>query len=239
METLLKNEAEFIRFARAVLQKPETDEVLVAFLAARRKYSPEIPRNLEVVAREILKDVNRDYLLQKIRKLATVGFYSDMGKVLPTSCFALYIDVNPKSTMKAAALFGREAMDQMRTLAVSETKAYGFFRNIDARLFSAMQRSGSKNHPYWCVDIDIKEPSTVSAASDHIGAENIVWTSETHGGYHLLVRKNGETGRKLFAEPLPPHLADKIEVKKTAATPIPGTLQGGHLVRRFRMVNKK
>ena len=53
---------------------------------------------------------------------------------------------------------------------------------------------------------------------------HIKFVSETHGGYHVIVNRNKETGKIIHL-----HIKDMpcVEIMRDPMTVIPGTIQGG------------
>ena len=230
MKSLLKNRKMLTAFVKTVVPPLQGDEVFIALLAARKKYFPDLPRSQEIVAREIIRRNDVDYLIRKIRKLSVVGFYEEDRQEIPPQAFAVYFDLNPKSCLKAFRLFANEVNAQLYDAVVGEPN-FNFFKKLDIHLFSAIHRSNS-HHYYWCIDIDDKTKDTLVESVSFVGKENVAWISETCNGFHLIVKRNEVTGKKLFLHGLPATLTSKVTIKKAALTPVPGTLQGGFLVRQ-------
>lgn len=231
METILAEECLTRSFLTKTLIPLENDEVFLAFLAARKKYCPTLSHSYEIISRLVIRESNVEEILKKLRRMALVGDYTDLGQPIPTNSFALYIDLNPKSTLRAIRLFKHEVDAQLYTAIVSRVPDYNYFKKVDVKLFSALHRSDAPRHPFWCIDMDQKDLSILHDTLNFVEKENVAWISETHGGYHLIIKRNEATGKKLFGKGLPKNLKGKAEVKKEATTPVPGTLQGGLLVK--------
>lgn len=62
-----------------------------------------------------------------------------------------------------------------------------------------------------------------SGRSEPTNLINIKWISETHGGYHVIVERNDESGKIIYNDirGMP-----NVEILKEPMTPIPGVLQG-------------
>lgn len=235
LESLLVDEALAARFIEKVIPKLECDEVLIALLSARRKYDQTLSTSHEILARKIIRDNNVEKIVQDLRKLSTVGFYLDNEKPIPQTAFAVYIDLNPKSVLKAFTLFSREINNLLYDCIVTQNADYQTLKHIDLKLFSAIHRSNARTRPFWCLDIDKKDPALLEELVATLGKQNVIWVSETHSGFHLIAERNKETGTRLFKEGLPPAMRSAVETKKEPTTPVPGTLQGGVLVKQVKL----
>jgi hypothetical protein len=229
------NEALTVKFIEKMVPKLERDEVLVALLAARKKYSPVLSKSHEVVARELIRDCTLEHVLQKIRKISVVGHYLDAGKIIPTDAFALYIDLNPKSVIRAVAPFFKEVNALLYQAMVTGTPDYNTIKRIDMKLFSCIHTSNSARPPYWDLDIDEKDYALLEKTVAYVGEENVSWIIESHGGFHIIVPRTQTTGIRIFKCGLPAPLKTKVSVEKEVTVPVPGTLQGGFMVREVRL----
>jgi len=230
LKSLLVEENYLRQFIEEAIPELKNDEVLIILLAARKKYFSKLTRSQEVVARSILRRNDAQYIIGKIKRLAVSGCFFDQDKPIPPKALVAYIDLNPKSTIKAFNHFAREVLSQLY-IATTGNINYNYFKKLDVKLFSAIHKSNTSDHPYWCIDIDQKNLAVLQGIITFINPENVVWVSETRNGYHVIVRRNAETGEKLFRYGLPSKLKENVELKKEALTPIPGTLQGGFLVK--------
>jgi len=249
-ENLLVDEEELHKFVDKVVPRLSGDEVLTAILAARRKYSPVITRSEELVAYAILKNSSYSYLERRLKRLGYVnGLYVDYKRtppvIIPPEAFVMYIDLHPKSTLKACHKLVSELWNDVLSV-VSNPEAKAKFVNTDRHWFSAVCRSQSRK-PYYLIDVDEKNGEALDELRELL-EKDIIWISETRGGYHIIANnenpevrifcKNGElhisTERKKW---------EKLELRNKAIievqyhqcqTPIPGSLQGGWLVREVK-----
>jgi hypothetical protein len=227
------------KIARAFIEKTvpplKNDEVLVALLSARRKYDPALSASQEILAREIIRDNDVEKIIQELRKLSTVGFYLDRGKPISQTAFAMYIDLNPKSILKAFALFNREINNLLYEGIITKNADYQTLKHIDLKLFSAIHRGNARTRPFWCLDIDKKDFTLLKELVAILGKQNVPWVSETCNGFHLIVERNETTGELLFKEGLPLTIKSVVTINKEPTTPVPGTLQGGVLVKQVKL----
>lgn len=226
--TLLKDETAIRKFVDNVVPEIKDDEILLIFLAARSKYAPGIRMKTDIVRREIVKRKDRELILKKIRRLSIVDkLYTDnYGKILPEHSFVIYFDLNPKSTMKAYLGLQKQMSQTVYDIAVGHKKLESMKR-IKNALMSELHKCNS-NKPYLLADIDIKDKNKLYLTEilSTIPFEDIKAITETKNGYHIIVNKTKNTGRILYTMK-----KDYLEMKKEVMTPVPGTLQGGFLVK--------
>mgnify|MGYP000571889352 CR=1 FL=1 len=233
MSTLLKDEELLKSFCDRVLPELKDDEVLLSVLIARKKYGA-FSKSERVLDRVILKDSSPDYVLRKIRKLSFVEscyYDSKAEREVSSDVMVIYIDVQPKSFLRAFSILSREVGEWTYQAIVSEDFDRGVFKRLDSKLFSALARSTSRQ-PYYLLDIDSKDSKTLREVVDLLG-EEVVWISETRGGYHVIVNRSKEMGSLIYSR-----LSTRKEIEistKQGLTPAPGTLQGGFLVRRVEL----
>lgn len=229
VDTLLINEDILREFCISCVPKLENDEVLIAMLAARKKYGG-VSRSQEMLDKLIIKRSDADYIVRKMRKFCYVeGCYVDSktGEELSRRCMAVYIDLIPRHATDAVRIFNNETYKWLFEVLNGGIDS-SIFRKIDSKLFSAIARSSSRR---WCcvIDIDSDDKSILDKVIESVG-DYIFWISKTRGGYHVLVRYDKEVGRIIYNEL---NKYDCIEVfRKQAMTPVPGTLQGGFVVKK-------
>lgn len=229
-EYLLYDEQYVAEFAEAVLPELKKDEVLLLYMAARKKYGG-VSRSHELLSRKILKDTSPGYFLSKVKQLADVGgIYSDKatGEILPARSLAVYVDIMPKSTMNAFKTFNNDMLVWLYENLHSSSFDQTLFRHMDRKLFSAIHRSNSRK-PYWIIDLDKDDYDLCMGIVSGYEKEDIVWISKTHGGYHIIVKRNNNSARMIRTL-----LEDNMYVVDVGheATPVPGTYQGGAKVKR-------
>ena len=163
--------------------------------------------------------------------------------------FSLYVLPEPRSCIRAYKEFTKNINEWMYSDLVGTVKNLENYRKMDTKLFSAIHRNKSRSN-YFIFDIDVKDEQMLSdfhskLLENEINEESIRYTSETHGGYHVILDRNEATGTfvhkfksgkiKMF-EPLGISFTNTyIELRKETMTPVCGTLQGGFLVKEHKI----
>ncbi len=246
--SLLVDEEETKRFITRVLLPLENDEVYITVLTARKKYCHAIASSMEVVNRDIIRSNDINKITRKIRKMSIVeGIYTDKnGDIIPQEAFSLYVLPEPRSTLKALKDFNKNINEWMYSDLVGAVKNLDYYRNIDTKLFSAIHSNKSRSN-YFIFDIDIKDEELLldfhdALTDNNINNDSIKWVSDTHGGFHIILERDKDTGifvqlfktRKIkLSERFDISFTNTyIELRKEMMTPIPGCLQGGFLVKQ-------
>jgi hypothetical protein len=220
-------------FINKVLAPLEDDEVYILLLNTRKKYcKEELSRSEEVLGRELVRDNDIPKIIRKIRKIAcTDGVYVDRNTLKPVhaNCMVLYMLLDPRSTLKGYGEFISNVNKWIYESFKGESNLE-FYRRIDTKLFSAIHKSRSRPL-YRVIDIDKKDEGILDKVTSLLEG-NIRHIMETHGGYHITVDKNNETGRIIY-EKISGHMVD-IEILDEPMNPLPGTLQGGFKVKGIR-----
>ncbi len=237
--TLIENETETINFINKVIKPLENDEVYLTLLCARKKYCASITSSEEVLNREIIRSNDINKILRKFKKSSIVeGIYTNKNdNEIPKDAMALYILLDPRSTLKAYTEFNKIINEWMsEDLRNSNTileRDLSLYRRIDLKLFSAIHKSRSRPL-YFIVDIDKKDEELLNFAISFESIKPYIkWISETHGGYHIILERNDITGKYIYS--LQSNHLPYIEILKEPMTPIPGTLQGGFLVKEIKI----
>lgn len=233
MKDLIYNIEEVKDFINRVLVPLEDDEVFLLLLNTRKKYCPmELSRSEEVLGREIVRDNDIEKVFRKIRKISCAdGVYVDRNtlKPVPIYCVALYVLLDPRSTLKG---YGEFIEDMNRWIYESfkgESKNLELYRRIDIKLFSAIHKNRARGL-YFIIDIDKKDEVILDKITELLKG-HIKWVSETHGGYHVIVNRNNETGTIIYKNITG---MEYVEILKDPITPVPGVLHGGFQVRGVR-----
>ncbi len=217
-------------FAKRILMKLEDDDVYILLLNTRKKYCPmELSKSEEVIGRELIRHNDLDKIIRKVKKITSIdGIYVDNHtlKDVPMHCFALYCLIDPRSTLKGYGEFISNINKWIYESFKGDSNLE-LYRRIDVKLFSAIHRSRSRSL-YRVIDIDKKDESILYKVTSLLEG-NIRHIMETHGGYHITVDKNNETGRIIY-EKINGHIED-IEILNEPMSPIPGTIQGGFQVK--------
>ena len=231
MTDLVYNFDEVKDFVKRILMKLEDDEVYILLLNTRKKYCPvELSKSEEVLGRELIRHNDLDKIIRKIKKVAYIdNIYADILKDVPIHCFALYCLLDPRSTLKGYGEFIEDINKWIYESFKGESKNLELYRRIDVKLFSAIHKNRSRGL-YFVVDIDKKDEAILDKITGLL-IGHIEWISETHGGYHVIVGKNNDTGTIIYK-----NIAgmEYVEILKDPMTPMPGTLQGGFQIKGIR-----
>lgn len=229
MSDLIYDLAETKEFLERVLVKLEDDEVYILLLNARKKWCPELYRSEEIMYRDLIRDNDIDGIIRKIKRIscASKGTYIDRNtlKEIDIGCMALYVLLDPRSTLKGYVEFIGDINDWIYESFKGESKNLEFYRKMDIKLFSAIHKNRSKG-VYFVIDIDKKDEDILDRITKPL-VGNIRWVSETHGGYHIIVNRSYETGIIIYPDMVG---IEYVEILKEPTTPIPGTLHGGFKV---------
>ena len=223
--SLIYDENEIRRFITGVIKPLEDDEVYILLLAARKKYSADVSASQEVVHRDIIRDSDPNRMLRKIRRITNVqGIYTNKNtnQEMDPEAFVLYVLADPRSMIKGYTEFVSAIEKWQYDSLKGENKNLEYYRKLDVKLFGAIHRSRSRSH-YFIVDIDKKDEAILEKVTDLLKG-HIRWVSETHGGYHLIVDKNKNSGIIVYEKI---RGMEYVEILKDSMTPLPGTLQGG------------
>jgi hypothetical protein len=233
MSSLIVDIAETREFVERILNKLEDDEVYILFLSARKKYCPTgLSSSEEILARLFIRDNDTNIVLKKIFKVSLIdGAYVDRNTLEEISgkCCAIYILMDPRSTLRGYGEFVHDINRWIYESFIGESKNLDLYRRIDIKLFSAVHKNRSRRL-YVSIDIDKKDEMILDKITDLLKG-HIEWISETHGGFHVIVPKNDETGTIIHKNIIG---MEYVELQKEPTTPMPGTLQGGFAVRGIR-----
>ena len=226
------------------------DEVWIILGAARKKYAkdnPDITTSHEVVTRQMVRYNDEHVFIQAIRKTAallSVSTDKNTKKDFPPESHAIYIAINPRSTVLAKSLTDDKMNRYFYTLLQNSSEqgridAYKQIKRFNVHYYSALQKAASKK-TWRIVDVDIKNPVIIAPLMndliDSIERENIKFITKTHGGYHIIYDRRANErliGMNALWQIKTNYGLDKLEIEvfKDRLTPIWGTRQGGYLVR--------
>jgi len=219
----------------SLLEPLQEGEVYILFGAARKKYC-EAAKTTRGVEFGTFEEVTLERLTSTLERVD----YTTKRLGFPEEAYVFYMDLNPKSLIKAfrdVMKYGLDAIaaNQLPTL-----------RLVGREWYSCVHRNNSRTL-YSLVDVDKKESSLLQEISDILSG-HILYTAETRGGYHIIVKKSKESGKIIHEQirkkypavdigvfekghPKNKHLLSEIEPKRQVQTPIPGTIQGGFEVK--------
>ena len=217
----------------AVVPELQDDEVLIAILCARRKYSDKISRSEEMLDKCILKG-SKEANIRRLIKFLRVeeGDYVDFktGEPIPLEAMVAYLDLYPKSCLKAVSTWNKTVLQWMSNAIVNPDFELRTFRKIDTKLFSSIAKSNSRK-PARIVDIDDQN------LDKYYGLPKPDWITKTRGGYHLIYltptkEKEREVSKELYEKSKDLGL---VEIQwHQCQTVIVGTLQGGVEIKGWR-----
>ena len=229
MSGLIHDLAETREFVERILMKLQDDEVYILLLNARKKWCPALSRSEEIMYRDLIRDNDLDGTLRKIKKTSCVseGIYVDIktSKEIDTSCMALYVLLDPRSTLKGYGEFIEYINNWIYDSFKGETKNLELYRKMDIKLYSAIHKNRSRGL-YFVIDIDKKDEDILERIVGPL-AGHIRWISETHGGYHVIVNRSYESGMIIYPDMVG---MEYVEILKEPMSPLPGTLHGGFKV---------
>lgn len=220
------NEERLRFFIREMLSDLRDDEVLIYFVFARKKYCPEIRNHHQMVFRKLLQSNDEDYVVEKLRSIPEQFVNYDTGEPFGKDCLSVYIDLSPKSVLKAWNKFTKKMADMIYQCFKSP-KELEILRKVNKFLMSAIHKSNSRR-PYILLDVDSKKDDCIEQIADFFEGTDVEWVSETHSGYHFILDKTSELCKKTYKKFR--GKAPLIEIKSQVMTPIPGMKQGGFVV---------
>jgi len=141
---------------------------------------------------------------------------------------AAYLDLYPKSTLKAISTWNKTVLQWMSDAIINPEFELRVFRKIDTKLFSSIAKSNSRK-PVRILDVDDQNLEQYFEA----GLPEPDWITKTRGGWHLIYltptkEKEKEVSKELYEKSKD---FERIEIQwHQGQTVIPGTLQGGRLV---------
>ena len=229
---LFVDEKAYREFHETVFPNLQDDEVVICMIVARKKYAPEITRSEEMLDKLILKTDSVDFVISKLRKF---GFVDDVylmyksNDYIPPKAMAMYIDLFPKSAIRAYNVFCKDINQWMYDAIKNPEFERKNFRKLDTKIFSALARSNSRT-PVRIMDVDVKDEFFLEGVLKEAKLEPL-WITETRGGFHVIVESTKENCRKIY------ELSRKYNVIENqshqAQTPVVGSLQGGFLVKKY------
>ncbi len=227
MSDLIFDIEETKNFVNKILGNLEDDEVYILLLNARKKWCSVI-RSEEIMDRDLVRDNDIDKILRKIKKIGFVkGVFVDRETLsdVPINCYGLYCLLDPRSTLKGYGEFISTINKWIYESFMGDSKNLDLYRRIDIKLFSAIHKKKSRGL-FFVIDIDKKDEAILDKVTELL-AGHIEWVSETHGGYHVIVKKIYDAGVIIYKQIVG---MEYVEILKDPMTPIPGTLQGGFKV---------
>lgn len=238
------DEAEVLKFASillAPLSATEKDYVMLVQPIARRKYNPLVPSAALKLARTIIEDADPKHFLKMLRRyeVTTNNTYmmqmkDGKEKPIPNDALVFYITVNPRSQYNAL----------LKTLTDISEHVYKINAGHKLPPFPHVQ-SILKTHMHKCaalsrfVDIDFdvdhkdvpKQKTVMEFFEKEMLWPSIAMTICTRGGFHVLFHVSKLSGEQRQQMHIYGKKTKLFSVDNDSQVPIPGTYQGGHVVR--------
>ena len=227
-------------FFDAMLQPIDKDLAYIVFMVARKKWDTTntLTRSEEMLDIKLLKDYDFGKFYRLLRRWdVPEDAYVDRntGNPIPEVAKGYYIDLTPKSIVKGMINYIKEFMSDLYESQYDRNRLHRI-RKWYRFIVSNVHKSNAKRIQYVLIDVDTKCPDLLRMIVEVVGADKIRWISETRGGYHIFVDRSKLS--QSFRNEVEPWLQTKEDVeviRNHNQTPIVGTYQGGHLVRRINI----
>jgi len=230
-------------------------EVYFVSLSARNKYLTEEERIILNLGRTEMFDrktfrgdsfLKFKSLISRYDSVNEVAYLSKSGVPIPAKCLMCYININPSNMLNSYFDFQKVMNEYLREFTIVKTR-----NSKDDDISSRIQKSHSvfmnsiqktKGTQYWIdIDFDSKEPTDkwiLDRLLYELRSKFVEYKIiETHGGYHVLMKKstvkfNYNEIVLLCDERLKKNDPTKeVIVNSNAMVPLPGTMQGDFPVR--------
>lgn len=233
---LLVNEGKARDFLQMMLPKLVDDEVFIMAVFSRKKYNKKASGGL--YSRDLVTENDIDWILRKLKRMCYLPEdYQNYktSEVIPPEAFVCYIDLSPKSVLKAYRMF--VDLENRRIYeGIKNGSQFTLLRRMKNDLMSSIHRSNSYK-PYILLDLDTRDFKIANYVFQ-IVKYNCPWISKTRGGYHFIVNNEPKIAGSIYMDQRIRNIAmsGQLEIKSDVMTPIPGILQGGFEVTRTRSV---
>ena len=235
---LLPSPDDLRAFVGAVVPDLTDDEALLLFLNARAKYLSDderralaMPSTL-ILRREVI--ARKEQITERVAHFCIrEGHYTDRdGRPIPEHALAVYLTPNPRSQRKAA-------------LATLKALADGLFEDRPLRVVrtavSSLHTSVSRK-TYLDLDLDLGDGDDLDGLLARVRealGNTVAPVVHTRGGAHVLVETKtlDPAVKKTFyreIQEISGAMAGEIEIRSDTMVPVPGTRQGGAVVRLAR-----
>jgi hypothetical protein len=238
-----------------ILPELTHDEGRLVSLSARKKYLTDEQKekyNLnraEMFARSIIRQNDFKKFSQIIKRYEcnVEGYTTKSGLPYPQNALVCYMNVNPSAMLRAYSEFSKNVglyqYELIASLLKKDKKQDDLMvklRKLDVGFLNAIQRAKSKRQ-FLDIDFDIdkeKELHLLEEFIEYLNEKEITYyVIETHGGYHVLLKKD-TIGKNNFYDRLKPlnfHAEKEIILNQNGMIPVPGTLHGLFEVKILKM----
>ena len=229
---------ELLKFVN-LLPDLKTDEVWFVSLSARKKYiSEELAKQInlnraEMFNRHIIRSVEK--FPHIIERLSGDGYYTKDGLVYPDKSLVTYFNVNPTSMIRAYSKFTQKVTELLAELSLKEGPIAEHttrqIRKLDVLFMNQVQQCRATKN-FIDIDVDTKDAKVLATLLDELKMMDCKHhVVVTHGGYHVLLDRKtiGFNYHEIVAKC--DGMTDKeVIVNPNEMIPLPGTMQGDHLV---------
>jgi len=213
----------------------QEERVCLLQLCARRKYAPQLTRSEKIFDRQMVDfaaDADAEpFVRQLLRLEAPLDAYaeSQTGILIPSEAFALYLTLNPASTVDAFDLASRQV--QAKLVEAARGHQVGAVSPLNLFYSAVHIEVGGR---FEKLDVDTKDAALVGELRALFDAHRIEpeFVIESKNGFHVVMDNKTSygaiTGRKALLEFVTTR--DWLDVNGKDSHPscvVPGTLQGG------------
>jgi len=166
------------RNAERILNFQE-NEVYIALILFRKKYSVGVEKSSRLLQREVLTIDTWEQKLYKLYNILTTHKSKEYGN---TEHANLYLMVNPRDV--------RKGVRNLKThLAIWEyDQTFEPYQHLVSRWFSCLQKKSARSRREWyIVDIDIKDENVMLEACKAINNSD-THVFESRNGFHVLAK---------------------------------------------------
>jgi hypothetical protein len=241
---MVENKQDARKFA-SIFCNPVHTECVYMYMCGRKKYDPSLGTKYGCLNRALLHP-GADFL-ENVNHLWAQQYKTDHGVPITGSALACYTGLNARDTRKAAAKLAKSILDSLE----DPTDKPPYY-NIPSQFKTLVHGTPDCKSRFWCV-LDIDEKSFLTRVQAVLEQYDIEprCIIETRGGYHVvlhtaslsrpLLKGAVNEGGRTFGEYLHKHMLgwkqtddpskSAVEFMKDPFSPVPGTRQGGFLVR--------
>jgi hypothetical protein len=236
------------RFAAMFCSNFGKDECGFAYMCARKKYDPSL-QNGRYGSLDRALIYPDEKMTDVVCKLMQQEHYTKNDTLISKDALICYASLNTRSTKKAAVTLAKYIID-----SIADTSKDAKFHTLASR-FKTLVHASTGSHLWCTLDVDHKSflPQVMTMLADY--SVTPCCTIETRGGYHVVVPRSSlsnktvgddeklavREGRRTFGEFVYKHMSkwehpddpskEAVQFMKDGFSPVPGTRQGGFLVR--------
>lgn len=240
---MIVDKKQFDKFVE-ILPDLHKGEMYFISLSARNKYLTDEERikfklnRTEMFSRTLVK--SKEDFEYAMKKMYSVIEYktTKSGEKFPPHALVAYANVNPVSTIDAYFSFKKKMdleFEQIYKACLNNSdRNYDGFIRIERHLQNCLQQSRSRKY---FIDLDFDRLENVSNEAEErffkkLSERNVTYyTINTHGGIHVLLRKDSLTKEFKLHEEVKKlqdsNFYKEVDFNKNDMVPIPGTIQAG------------